>query len=873
VPNRSVPSTPKARYAARMTHELRFRPPDQPEDLFRSLVEQLPVVVFLLSDEDPARTLYVNDQIQEMLGYPVEDWLDDGEHWLRILHPDERDALVRDWNAARNARHDWDGEFRYRHVEGHYVWIHERTRPVLDADGEVSFWEGILEDVTDRMNAQRDAAQTHHDLIESEARFRSLIENLPAVVYIESNEPQPRTIFVSQNVNSMLGHPSEGFVEKGDLWMELIHPDDRERVLDTDATAIQRGGTFDIEYRFIRPDGEEIWVHDHCVLARDVDGNPIQWQGVLVDITARVRAERELAASAARYQALVEGIPAVVYEMGLDDHRRTLYASPHIEALFGYTREEWLDQQDIWTELLHPDDREIELAAHDLHSSTGEAWAREYRLIAADGRVVWVRDHAMLLRDVNGKPLAWQGVMVDVTAQKEAEGRLRLSNDELEFRVMARTSQLEEANELMSLEIGERRRVEQEHRAAEERFRHLVEDLPAVVYRRQTAIADDDRDHSYASPQIDELLGFTPAEWCDDRFRTSRVHPHDRDAYVDAWARSSITGEPFQMEYRCFQKDGRIVSVFDRATMLSRNSAGDPFVFQGVLIDLTARLAAERKAAEAEERFRELAELTSMVPYSFELTVGEDAGVERHSTTPVLSELLGLPREAWNEQARWLELVHPDDRDRLIEQTRRITELGEPWDLDYRMIASGGRIVWLSDRGRCIGRDEHGRPVRFQGVVLDVTARRLAQDATADELAILREVVHGMPAIPWTHTLDAATGWVRYPFMGKQCFELTGYTAEELMAEPYHVQRLVHPDDLERMTRRSDESDRTGVWEDEYRVVHRDGSIRWIHGLGRRVTPPEVWPATWQGVTIDVTSRHPPEARIDEDGVRDPVEH
>ena len=146
-------------------------------------------------------------------------------------------------------------------------------------------------------------------------------------------------------------------------------------------------------------------------------------------------------------------------------------------------------------------------------------------MIAADGRVVWVRDQAVLLRDQDGRPLTWQGVMVDITAQKQAEEGLRTSNDDLEFRVLARTAQLEEANELMTLEIGERRRVERELRSAEERFRNLVEDLPAVVYRRQVAASDDDRDHSYASPQIEELLGFTATEWQDDRIRLSRLPP------------------------------------------------------------------------------------------------------------------------------------------------------------------------------------------------------------------------------------------------------------------------------------------------------------------------------------------------------------
>jgi PAS domain S-box-containing protein len=133
----------------------------------------------------------------------------------------------------------------------------------------------------------------------------------------------------------------------------------------------------------------------------------------------------------------MENIPAVVYEMGPDDERRTISVSHQIEELLGYTREEWLEQPDIWTELLHPDDREIELAAHDQQSLTGEPWAREYRLIASDGRIVWVRDQATLVRDDAGRPVSWQGLLLDVTAQKAAEEQLKTANDELELRVRA----------------------------------------------------------------------------------------------------------------------------------------------------------------------------------------------------------------------------------------------------------------------------------------------------------------------------------------------------------------------------------------------------------------------------------------------------
>jgi PAS domain S-box-containing protein len=541
--------------------------------------------------------------------------------------------------------------------------------------------------------------------------------------------------------------------------------------------------------------------------------------------------------------------------MGPDDERRTLFVSPHAEALLGYPRQEWLDQPDIWQELLHPDDREVELAAHDRHNETGEPWQREYRLIASDGRQVWVSDRAELVPGPEGR--RWLGVMLDITPQKDAEAMLRLSKDDLELRVLDRTAALEEANEMMSLEIGERRRIEAELRAAQDRYRTIVEGLPAAVYAWETNWANDEDPpeiEHYTSPQVERILGFQVAEWHAPGFWKTRVHPHDRDRIVELADRSATTGEPFSAEYRYLAADGRIVWVLDRATLRTRNARGEPRLFQGVMLDITDLKRAQEEAMLSEQRFRTYLERGPVGGYVYDVEPGDPPSISMRYVSPKIGEIVGYPVSHWEGHPEvWLEMTHPDDRQRLVDAfSSWIT--GEPWSFVYRVIGGDGNIVWLLDRGSVAERGPDGAPRTLQGVIVDVTELKESQRGVEVSEAQLRSVVESLPAAPWIEVTEPDSGRSHYVFIGPHVVELFGYTPDDLMMEPDHFFRLVHPDDRERMRQASDRCDRTGEpWDELYRVVHRDGSLRWILSYATRTVEQDR--PVWHGISFDVT-RH-----------------
>jgi len=153
--------------------------------------------------------------------------------------------------------------------------------------------------------------------------------------------------------------------------------------------------------------------------------------GVAVDNAAR-REEREarprpgdwLPRAEARYRALFEQIPAVVYSEVHAIGGSFIYQSPQIEGIIGYTAEEAM-QPSRWKSWLHPDDREWVLAEDARCERTGDPWFAEYRVIGKDGQIVWIRDHAVLVHGEHGEPDFWQGYYIDVTDQKLAEAATR----------------------------------------------------------------------------------------------------------------------------------------------------------------------------------------------------------------------------------------------------------------------------------------------------------------------------------------------------------------------------------------------------------------------------------------------------------------
>jgi PAS domain S-box-containing protein len=271
----------------------------------------------------------------------------------------------------------------------------------------------------------------------------------------------------------------------------------------------------------------------------------------------------------ARYQALIERIPGIVYSAAPGTHGRWEYVSPQVESILGYSPEDWLGDPNLWFDRLYPADRERALADEERSSTALVPLDSEYRMIARDGRVIWFHDKGALVYDEARQTVLFEGVMLDVTDRKEVEAEWRAGQEQLAKAQRLNTAVIESALDCM-ITIDAQGRVHEFNPAAEATF----------GYSRDQAIG----------VELAELI----------------VPPSLRDRHRQGLARSVETGTSTILDRRLeltgMRSDG---TEFPLELAITRVGA-DPPMFTGFLRDITERKDAERQLRENHDQLQSI---------------------------------------------------------------------------------------------------------------------------------------------------------------------------------------------------------------------------------------------------------------------------
>ncbi len=510
----------------------------------------------------------------------------------RSLAPE---AWAKHADDLANRRPFRDFVYPWRDLEGRLCHCRISGRPFFDEGGKFLGYRGTGSDVTAQVEAAQALAAAVAEQREKDTQFKALAANIPGVVFRSLIDDDWTEIYISDGIEQLTGYPASDFVgSRVRSCASVIHPEDRALCERTTQDAVTNRRSYCLEYRVLHTDGSVRWASERTQPVYDAAGRPLYIDGVIFDITERKKAEAALAAShtelrrrEAEFRSLLSNIPGTVYRCLDDAEWSPIFLSGAVEAVSGYTAEEFLAKRaPSFPSLVRADD----LAAVERTSAIAVAqrtpFEIEYRVTRRDGAVRWVQDRGRAVYGEDGRFLHVDGCMFDITERKEAEAALAAALDTV--------------------------------RASERQFRSLTASIPGAVYRCKL---DANWTSVFMSDAMAEISGYTIAELAEGG--TTRygdlIDPEDRAVCDPIVLAAAARGNPFVVEYRIHRKDGSLRWVQERGRGILGDD-GRPVFLDGVVFDIT-----ERKAAEAELlRTKDHAESASRAKSEFLATMSHE---------------------------------------------------------------------------------------------------------------------------------------------------------------------------------------------------------------------------------------------------------
>jgi PAS domain S-box-containing protein len=272
----------------------------------RTLLQNTSDIITLLESDGTIR--YISPAVERVTGYSPEKQI--GISAFGSVHPDDREQALNTFaEVLKEPGLHPPLEFRVPHKDGSWCYLEHVVNNLLD-DPAVSGVVVTSRDVTERKESER-------KLREAEQRYRTLIEQGPAVVYIQEIGSPDSAIYMSPQIETLTGYSPEECKDPALRW-DMVHPEDREWLQAEDERTGEPGKVFTTEYRVVHRDGGTKWVRNESVLIEDEMSGTRYWQGFMLDITERKAFEEALERLSRRHEMVLKSAGEGIFGLDLD---------------------------------------------------------------------------------------------------------------------------------------------------------------------------------------------------------------------------------------------------------------------------------------------------------------------------------------------------------------------------------------------------------------------------------------------------------------------------------------------------------------------------------------------------------------------------
>ncbi len=704
------------------------------EERFRLLVEGVRDYAIYMLDPEGVITSW-NPGVQRIKGYTQEETV--GQHFSIFYTPEERERGEPQHNLRRaieGGRFEQEG-WRVR-KDGTRFWANVLITPIFE-DGQLRGFAKVTRDLTERRQAEEELRQR-------EELFRQTFNHAPigmSMVGMDYSFLRANAAFCE-----MIGYTEEELTSL--TFVDITYPED----VDTDlalAEKLLKGEipTYKLEKRYVTKSGEIIWIELTVTLVRDANEQPLYVLGMVENINERKEAEetikrlnedleRRVVERTAQLQAtnaaleveiaerelvtrenvrllsqveqqrqrldnIIPNVPGVVWEAwGLPDEaaQRIDFVSSYVETLLGYTQEEWLQTPNFWLTIVHPDDKEQAASVARQTFESGRPGTNQFRWVTKDGRVVWVEAHSAAVRDAEGNAIGMRGVTMDITERKRLEEQVR---DQAEF------------------------------------LRREYERLANLVANVKVGLALSDRENRYllVNDAWLQMTGYAREDVIGRRVEEFDRSPN-RDLYQEVADRILARGEPVNMQESLLQNeanpDGRYI---DASVVPMRDDEGNVTGLLTAVIDVTEKVRARREIEAQRGLFRTVLETApiAITLYDRDMRIIEVNPEQLRMSGATAEQLVGnIVYDLYPVALERKEL-----HDRVLS--------GEPIDLHniyYPHPKLGDRYYDIRYRPMF---DSNGQIMGLLSSSIDVTEQVMSRQAIEDQRKFLELIIESTP--------------------------------------------------------------------------------------------------------------------------------
>ncbi len=634
------------------------------------IVNRSPAIAFVWRTEKGWPVEYVSDNIRKF-GYTPQDFYSGNLNFESIMHPEDLDRIIAEIDAYNKKKAtEFSLEYRILTSDKETRWLDSRTWVKRDEKGEILMYQGVVLDITERKRIE-------NELKNRETHLRLITDNMVDV--ISQLDANMNTLYTSPSLERVVGvRPEEVIGRPAFGW---IHPDDLEPTLRKAAEARKAGlPSVSLEYRWRGANGEFRWVESVARLLYDENGLPSGSILVSRDCHERKMAIQALQENEERLRMVTDNMADVVTQ--LDDNLNFIYLSPSISRLMGYHVEDLLGKS--ITEIIFPDDMDrILLESNKARKAHRRDLTIEYRCRHANGEYRWAESNVQLLYNDRGESAGNVISTRDITSRKHAEGALRES---------------------------------------EEKFRSIVEQSLAGIFK-----VDDSYHFVYANDELCHILDYPKEELIGMNFQDALAE--ESRAMVSGRYIRRQRGEqvPSRYELKIKCKSGEIRDAEMIVTVV-KDSVGKPSTM-GQLVDITDRKKAEEVIKTSERRLLEALQVAKMGYWEYDalnnLLTFNDQYYSLHKTTVAAVGGYQMSAERFAE-----EFIFPDDVPVFRDELNRVMTTSDSEyqkQFDARLVCADGKVRWFNVWFR-MEKDDEGRAIKLHGVSQDIHDRKLAEE-------------------------------------------------------------------------------------------------------------------------------------------------